>query len=208
MDLIRRFLFSLAYLGRPPWDSRIVPPEVEEHIHLHPPGRALDLGCGSGTSSLALARAGWQVTGVDLVARAVRIARRRAQTAGLDVRFLTADVRRLPPLPGPFDLILDVGCFHSLARQQKAAYLEQLDRLLAPDGTWLLYAFLRSAQEAGPGVTETEIERARRAFRLRERRDGSERGRKPSAWFWFSRGSRRAARPTCDPERGGTYNTG
>ena len=41
------------------------------------PGRALDLGCGTGTDSIYLAQHGWDVTGVDMVPRALDIARRK-----------------------------------------------------------------------------------------------------------------------------------
>ena len=95
MNLIRRLSFNLWYLRRPPWDSGIVPPEVVDFICTHPPGRALDLGCGTGTSSLALAKAGWQVTGVDFVPRAIRIARAKAKAAGVSVDFRVGDVTRL-----------------------------------------------------------------------------------------------------------------
>ncbi|HEY3611941.1 MAG TPA: class I SAM-dependent methyltransferase [Pseudonocardiaceae bacterium] len=46
-----------------------------------PPGRALDLGCGSGRHAIYLARNGWEVTGVDLVRDAVESARQKAEAA-------------------------------------------------------------------------------------------------------------------------------
>src|SRR6185312_13451966 len=42
------------------------------------PGRALDLGCGTGRNALYLARAGWETVGVDMVGYAVEVARRKA----------------------------------------------------------------------------------------------------------------------------------
>jgi SAM-dependent methyltransferase len=57
-----------------------------------PYGSALDLGCGSRRWSIELARRGWQVVGVDVVAKAVRRARRRAQDEGVDVTFVEGDV--------------------------------------------------------------------------------------------------------------------
>jgi SAM-dependent methyltransferase len=187
MKWLHRITFALAYLRHPPWDSGLVPPELQEFVGTHPAGRALDLGCGTGTSSLALAGAGWQVTGVDFVARAIRLARRKAEAAGLSVDFLIGDVTRLPRFPHLFDLVLDVGCFHSLDGKGKSAYREQMGRLLAPGGTWLVYAFVRGAGEAGPGVIEREIRAAAPGLRLYRRQDGSERGWRPSAWFWFER---------------------
>jgi methylase of polypeptide subunit release factors len=50
-----RLFFSLMYrTGRPPWDTGIAPPELVEAVegpHALPPGRALDLGCGTGPTA-------------------------------------------------------------------------------------------------------------------------------------------------------------
>ncbi len=111
MSFFRRLAFNIWYLRRPPWDSDIVPPELVDFIRTHQAGRALDLGCGSGTSSLALARAGWTVTGMDFVPRAIHTAKQKAKTTGLTIDFRVSDATRLPPFPNPFDLVLDIGCF-------------------------------------------------------------------------------------------------
>jgi SAM-dependent methyltransferase len=71
----------------------------EESERQPPYGSALDLGCGTGR--LDLARRGWQVTGVDVVPKAVSFARERAREAHVDVRFVEADVANLP--------VVDVG---------------------------------------------------------------------------------------------------
>ncbi len=74
------------------------------------PGRALDLGCGTGTNVLWLAQHGWTAVGVDRSAIAIESARRKADwTSG--AMFVEGDVTRLAELQvdGPFDLILDIG---------------------------------------------------------------------------------------------------
>ncbi|MFD0629748.1 class I SAM-dependent methyltransferase [Streptomyces sanglieri] len=77
---VRRVLEDFYRDGKPPWDSGITPPELVALIEgpgALMPGRALELGCGTGTNAVYLARHSWRVTAVDLVDRAVRQARRR-----------------------------------------------------------------------------------------------------------------------------------
>ena len=69
--------------------------EREERGRQQPYGPALDLGCGSGIWSVILAQRGWQVTGIDIVPRAVRRACERAKAAGVAARFVCGDVTAL-----------------------------------------------------------------------------------------------------------------
>ena len=182
MSLRRRISFRLWYLRHPPWDHGIVPPELLELISTHSPGRALDLGCGTGTSSLALARAGWRVTGVDFIPHAIRKSRRKAASAGLSVDFRVANVTRLPAqvLNQPRDLVLDIGCFHGLTSGERTRYLENLIRLLAPGGNWLIYGFF------GPGESPLDGSYDHLpGLRLEWRRDGMERNERPAAWLCY-----------------------
>src|SRR5437868_10639165 len=85
-------------LGLTPWDSGIPPPELIEVIegarHL-PTGRALDLGCGTGTTTIYMATNGWQAIGVDFVPAAIRAARAKAVATRLAVAFLDRKSTRL-----------------------------------------------------------------------------------------------------------------
>src|SRR5262245_14483100 len=114
--------FELAYFfGCTPWDrwqrkSLARLREWLEGPEAPPPGRALDLGCGVGRATIYLAQLGWRTTGIDAVERALRVARRRAAKAGLDAEFVRGDLTQLDRagIRGPFDLFLDLGCFHIL----------------------------------------------------------------------------------------------
>lgn len=184
MNRCARWLaFNLWYLRRPPWDTGVSPPELLEFIDSHPAGRALDLGCGTGTNLLALAHAGWQVIGVDFVLPAVRRARRRLARAGFSADIRRGDVTDLGSLSGLFDLILDVGCYHSLPPAGRAAYRANLTRLLAPGGSFLLYAHMA----ADPGIDQGEIDNLTHLFSLVNRMDSTERGTRPSVWLQFER---------------------
>ena len=125
----------------------------------HSPGRALDLGCGTGAHSIYLAEHGWEVAGVDGVPRALRTARQRAAAAGVSVRFARGDVARLDdlPLPGPYDLILDRGCFHGLSASHRQACATQIQQLTGP-GSEILMDAVSPRRGIGPrGIDEAEI---------------------------------------------------
>ena len=189
MSLLRRIHFALFYLARPPWDTGVSPPELHEYLRSQPPGRAIDLGCGTGTNVLTLALAGWQVTGVDFIPRAIRIAKRKTRRAGLQADLCLADVTDLVGINGPFDLALDMGCYHSLG-SRKNRYLSELIRVLAPGGHWLLYSFLNpEALQEGPGIGETDVNTIQTSLTLLWRQDGLERGERPSGWFLFQKPS-------------------
>jgi SAM-dependent methyltransferase len=186
MSMKNRLLYNLMYLlpGRPPWDTGISPPELIDFIKHNRPSRALDLGCGTGTNALTLARAGWQVTGIDFAGRAIQLARRKARQAGLEIIFKVGDAAR-PDVKGPFELVLDIGCFHSLSRQDREDYAHNLLGLLAPGGSYLLYVFFREPTETGPGLIEDDIGVLSNRLCLADRRDGTERDIRPSSWFTF-----------------------
>jgi SAM-dependent methyltransferase len=186
-NLLRRFLFHYWYFGQPPWDTGVSPPELVDFLQTHKPGQAIDIGCGTGTNVIALATAGWNVTGVDFAPRAIQLARQKAGQAGVQAELLTRDATNLRGIPGPFDLAFDLGCFHSISDTGKRKYLEQLDRILAPGGFWLMYGFIKSeATQSGTGLAETDIHLILSRLVLVSRRDGFDR-RGPSAWFLFQK---------------------
>lgn len=183
-NLLRWLSFNLSYFGKPPWETGISPPELLTFIAAHPPGRALDLGCGTGVNLETLARAGWQVTGIDFALPAVSAARKRLRRAGLVADIRAADVAHLPDLGGRFDLIFDVGCFFGLPPVAKQAYRRNLDHLLAPGGHVLLYGFL-SAQPGGFGMREEDIALLSSGLALISRDDSPDARGRSSTWLFF-----------------------
>jgi len=160
----------------------VTPPELERFVGSHPPGRAFDLGCGTGTNVVYLARHGWEAVGVDFAGRAIAKARRRAREAGVTCIFLAGDVTRLA-LDGQFDLALDIGCLHSIAASGRAGYAAGLARVVRSGGTYLLYAFA----PGGPAVGLT-AEDVRATFADAFEVVGLEEGRgRPSAWYTLLR---------------------
>lgn len=183
-----RLRFFLSYFGSPPWDSGITPPELLQYIQKHPAGRAIDLGCGTGTNVLTLAKNGWHVTGVDFIPKAIRAAKRKLKAANLQADLFVGNVTRLAHLHGPFDLALDIGCFHGV--NDKEAYLSELTRTLAPGGHWLLYGFFRTAASlpSDPGLDEAALTLIHgHGFLQLSRQNGFDKRGRPSAWFLFQK---------------------
>jgi cyclopropane fatty-acyl-phospholipid synthase-like methyltransferase len=188
--LLHWLKFNLWYFRQPPWDTGISPPELLEFIARQPAGSALDMGCGTGTNALALARAGWHVVGIDFVLKAVRQAQRRIQRAGLGdrVQIFRENVAKLDRVVGPFDLILDIGCYHGLQEDARTGYRANVRRLLAPGGYWLLYTRCRPESVQAVGISEKHIRLLKEHWSLVKREDGFDRVDIPAAWLTFQNG--------------------
>lgn len=95
---------------------RAVPPEsteaevdfIERHLGLTPGSHLLDVPCGSGRHTLALAARGHRLTGVDISAEAIGYARRAAAEAHVDVELIVAEMRDIPR-NGSFDAAVCMG---------------------------------------------------------------------------------------------------
>src|SRR5262249_62425352 len=129
------FLYELMFLaGVRPWERGGIVPELQERAEgraAPPPGRALDIGCGTGGPAVYLASHGWEVTGIDNVARALRRARTRAAAAGVSPRLLHADVSRLADVAfvaGGFGLVFSSGGHPRLARGPAAVHAPPVRR--------------------------------------------------------------------------------
>jgi len=182
--MIRRLRFDLWYLLGPPWDTGVSPPELMEYVETHSPGRAVDIGCGTGTNVLTLARHHWDVTGLDLSRLALNRARRRIAQSGVQATFVRGDFTGDISLPNSIDLALDIGCFHGIV--DRARYLDRLTKILRPGGHWLLYAFMKRAASDSLGLGGTELEAIfARGCQLLNRTDGVDPRGRLSSWFLF-----------------------
>jgi SAM-dependent methyltransferase len=170
---------SLAYkllygIGFTPWEEIADLPEVadrisglferEENGREPPYGPVLDLGCGSGIWAVELAKRGWQVTGVDIVPKALRRARERTREAGVEVRLLEGDVTNLRAtgVGSGFPLLLDFGLFHDeLTDEQREAMGREVTAVAGPGATLLMVAWAPGRRGPLPrGASRGDIEAA------------------------------------------------
>jgi len=146
--------YSCAYFRSPEDDLDAAQDNKKGHIAakllLRPGQRVLDIGSGWGGLALYLAaECGVDVTGLTLSEEQLKVANRRAASAGLAdrVRFHLRDYREES---GRYDRIVSVGMFEHVGVNQYPAFFRKLRELLAPDGVALLHSIGRMD---GPGTT-------------------------------------------------------
>jgi cyclopropane fatty-acyl-phospholipid synthase-like methyltransferase len=135
-----RSTFENAYAGKAAWDIGKPQGAIAESIDLvNSP--VLDAGCGTGENALFLAASGHQVTGIDFVAEAIRMARRKAAERGLTVEFQVKDAMTLEDWDKRFATVIDSGLFHVFSNEERARYVAGLTHITEPGGRLLLLCF-------------------------------------------------------------------
>ena len=170
MSLFYKIAFRLGFT---PWEQAATHPPAAEKISMlfdreesgrQPPyGHALDLGCGTGIWSVELASRGCQVTGIDIVPKAVRSARERAREAGVEVRFVEGDITALRAVGvgSGFRFVWDFGTVHGLTQKQREAVGREVSAVTADDATMLMMAWPPGRRGPLPrGASRGDIEAA------------------------------------------------
>jgi cyclopropane fatty-acyl-phospholipid synthase-like methyltransferase len=187
---MRKFFFSLMYhFQKPRWDTNQTPPEVIEQFKQLPKyGHALDLGCGTGTNCIYMARLGWQVTGIDFIKKPIRTARKKAKQAGVaeNTHFIHGDVTQLDQyqIP-PSQFALDMGCLHGLSPQGRLDYAAGLNKILEPGAVYMILAF-QPAESRGQNIG-LSIEEIRTLFGNHFCILKYEDDPKPQLWYWLKK---------------------
>ena len=158
-----------ALLDHRPFAGALLDLVAREETGSPPYGPALDLGTGSGTWAVELAKRGWDVTGVELVPKAIRRAVERTSAAGVQVRFVRGDVTRLSAseVGSGYRLLLDTGTFHGLDETEQRAMGRSVTALAAPEATLILDAFAPGRRGPLPrGCTRQAVETAFPGWRI------------------------------------------
>lgn len=112
---------------------------AERVLGISPGDAVLDVACGAGRHAIELARRGYRVTGVDISTASLARATALADAAGVDVRWLHADMREIP-YAGEFNAAINMwtafGYLENEAEDQRA--MDAIARALAPGGALLL----------------------------------------------------------------------
>lgn len=189
--------------GELPWDTGQPEPLLVEFITSGAvtPGPTLEIGAGTGTNSIWMAKRGFDVLGLDVSPLAVERAQAKMERGALCCRFVACDFITAPPPDGPFQFVFDRGCFHVFdepgERQQFAA---QVAAALAPGGLWL--SLIGSTEgpprEVGPPRRSARevMSAIEPALEIVELRSAEFRDHGARAWFCLSRQRIMPAQPS------------
>jgi SAM-dependent methyltransferase len=164
--------YRVAYaIGFKPWEKASTHRPAAEQVaklfdreqsERQPPyGRALDLGCGTGHWALVLAARGWQVTGIDVVPRAIKAAKASAENARAEIKFIEGDVTalRAAGIQPEFQFIWDFGTLHGLSESAREMAGREITAIAAPDATMLILAWTPGRRPPLPrGMNRADIE--------------------------------------------------
>lgn len=147
--LFRRDYYDYFAVGGP---RGIIPPEqyakmtdaqvdfVVRALELPDGARVLDLCCGHGRHAVRLAQRGYRVTGLDISAYHLRLAKAAARAAGVPVELIPGDMREIPREAGRFDAVINMftafGYFDEEAENQRV--LDGVARSLQNSGRFLI----------------------------------------------------------------------
>jgi SAM-dependent methyltransferase len=128
---------------------------IERRLGLPPRSRVLDVPCGSGRHTLALAARGHHVLGIDISTEAIDHARRSAADAGLTVELVVAEMRELPA-DGTFDAAICMG--NSFGYLELDGLREFVTALAATvrSGGGLVVDFSAAAESVLPGFVDEQ----------------------------------------------------
>ena len=143
-----------------PWELGRPRPQLVRLIEegkVHPLGRALDICCGAGTNTIYIASKGFTVTGIDISPKAIEIAREKAKAAGVNLRLDVGNSVHLPYKDGEFSFVYDMGCFHHIHIEDRAAYIKGVQRVLRKGGAYFVICFSRENGPAWNHFTENQL---------------------------------------------------
>lgn len=190
-----------------PWDTGEPEPLLIEFVDSGgvAPGRALEIGAGTGTNSIWLAERGFDVLGVDISTHAVEMAIAKMNGRNLRCRFAALDFLAEPVADGPFQFVFDRGCFHVFDEpEERERFAAHVAAGLAPGGVWL--SLIGSTEgpprEVGPPRRSAcDVVRALEpALEIVELHSAEFRGHGANAWFCLSRRRLTPAQPSTQHE--------
>lgn len=137
-------IYSLEKPSEHEWTAGTAGPELVNMIYkkqIKPKSKILEIGCGLGTESIFLALRGMNVTAIDISDSAIKTAKQLADIYKVNVNWKVGNILNSSFEEDKFDVITDQGCFHHLTDDERRIYLHQVQKILKPDGMFILRCF-------------------------------------------------------------------
>jgi SAM-dependent methyltransferase len=112
-------------------------PGIPAYLQEHKAHRVLDLGCGSGWLSIFLARQGFEVTGLDIAAQALKLGSMWAAEEQLAIKFDVGDIAEIPYAEQSFDAVVANSIFEHLTFDLAQSTMNRVKQLLVPNGVFV-----------------------------------------------------------------------
>lgn len=170
-------IYSKHSLSEIPWHSNRPDQELIDLIENKKikPNSVLDVGCGAGTDAIYLASKGCKVTAIDISHEAIRIARERAEKAGVRINFIAGNFLDEEFQNESFDFINDRGFFHHITPGNREKVVIKINNLLKSKGYYYLRCWSDKEEESDRGpykISKDEIKDAfSRFFNIDEIKD-------------------------------------
>lgn len=145
-------IYNSMDLDSIPWNIE-TPPEILRDLMKSKylsPGKVIELGCGVGNYIRYFSGMGFDATGVDISEKAIDIARELAQKAGVTCEFIAADVRGdMSEIKNKYDFVYDWELLHHIYPEDRNKYIENVQKLLKPDGLYMSVSFSEESEQFG-----------------------------------------------------------
>jgi SAM-dependent methyltransferase len=117
------------------WDLGGVTPVFESIASELIPGKVCIAGCGSGHDAVMFAHRGFEVTGVDFAASAVKALAAKSEEENADVQILRSDIFSLTPnYDNVFDYVIEQTCFCAINPNRRQEYERLMCKIIKPGG--------------------------------------------------------------------------
>lgn len=145
-----------------PWDTGLTAPELEEFFEAIPetirPKHVLEVGCGTGTNAVWMAKHGCTVVATEIAPTALKAAEARASEEKVDIDFHLLDICEKSPVPDASqDLAFDRGVFHVIPAAMRPVFVQRLAAAVKPGGHWLCLAGSKDEVRENPEVGPPQL---------------------------------------------------
>jgi len=142
--------------GVPHWAKDMTPSvfakEFVKPMKEHKVGSVLEIGCGNGRDSILFAKSGFTATSIDIVPKAVELAKGNAEKAEVDIKFRVANVEKLPFEDASFGAVFTLSVLHSTNLKKS---LPEVHRVLKTDGVAFIHIYGDTQFEDGKATEDT-----------------------------------------------------